>query len=151
MCYGHSWCQIFWLLCAYLAICAKDGRIVGHFKHSVQATQQLNDCQRTLKLPEHRLIQDEPTRWDSTYQMLSRLLEQRKAARVEKIAGTSAAEEVTASEPLLQIHENIFVYWKNSKYESKEGGDQIPVCPSRVSLFRVTFQYCRTDKYKTEK
>lgn len=59
--------------------CAKARRIVGHFKHSIQATKLLKDFQEKNDLPTHRLIQDEPTRWDSTYLMLRRLVEQRRA------------------------------------------------------------------------
>lgn len=59
--------------------CAKARRIVGHFRHSISASKLLKNYQETNKLPVHRLIQDEPTRWNSTYLMLNRLLEQRRA------------------------------------------------------------------------
>lgn len=59
--------------------CSKARRIVGHFKHSLQATKLLKDFQLKNDLTTHRLIQDEPTRWDSTYLMLERLVEQRRA------------------------------------------------------------------------
>lgn len=54
-------------------------RLVGHFKHSTQAYKVLRESQKTLNMKNKRLIQDEPTRWDSTYDMLKRLQEQKAA------------------------------------------------------------------------
>lgn len=53
--------------------------IVGHFKHSTKSTKVLIKAQRQFSIPEHTLIQDEPTRWNSSLHMILRLLEQRKA------------------------------------------------------------------------
>ena len=58
---------------------ARCRKIVGHYKHSHLAVERLQAIQRQLSLPDHKLIQDEPTRWDSTYYMLERLVEQRRA------------------------------------------------------------------------
>lgn len=54
-------------------------RVVGHFKHSVVACKLLKKAQKTLNLPEHLMIQDEPTRWNSTLHMIARLVEQKQA------------------------------------------------------------------------
>ena len=52
-------------------------KLVGHFKHSVAAVASLNEKQKAMNVPEHRLIQDVCTRWNSTYMMMERLAEQR--------------------------------------------------------------------------
>ena len=54
-------------------------KIVGHFSHSSLACSKLNDLQKKHQLPEHNLIQDVPTRWNSTYLMLQRIAEQKQA------------------------------------------------------------------------
>lgn len=59
-----------------IATCRK---IVGHFKHSVVAMTGLREKQQQLEVPLHNLIQDVSTRWNSTYFMLERLVEQRVA------------------------------------------------------------------------
>ena len=59
-----------------LAICRK---IVGHFKHSSLAYARLRKIQENLSLPQHRLKQDEPTRWNSTLYMLQSIAEQKMA------------------------------------------------------------------------
>ena len=41
--------------------------------------KSLEKIQGQLECPKHRLIQDEPTRWNTTFYMLERLIEQRKA------------------------------------------------------------------------
>ena len=59
-----------------LAICRK---IVGHFKHSSLAYSKLCQIQENLSLPQHRLKEDEPTRWNSTLYMLQSIAEQKMA------------------------------------------------------------------------
>lgn len=63
---------------AIMNIASACRRTVGHFKHSSKATKALKAAQETLGLPTHKLIQDEPTRWNSTKHMFDRLLEQRR-------------------------------------------------------------------------
>ena len=54
-------------------------RIVGHYKHSNVAFHALQRIQAQLELKVCTLYQDEPTRWNSSFYMLKRLVEQRKA------------------------------------------------------------------------
>ena len=57
----------------------KQGRaILGHFKHSPTATESLRKLQKRIGAPEHNLLQDVPTRWNSSLEMLQRLLEQKQ-------------------------------------------------------------------------
>lgn len=51
--------------------------IVGHFRSSTVAREQLLQSQQQLGAPLHKLIQEVETRWNSTYEMLDRLYEQR--------------------------------------------------------------------------
>ena len=41
-------------------------KIVTHFKHSVVATTSLRERQITMNVPQHSLLQEVPTRWNST-------------------------------------------------------------------------------------
>ena len=59
-----------------LAVCRK---IDGHFKRSTVAYDKLNEIRRKLKLPEHHLEQDEPTRWNLSLYMLQSVMEQKMA------------------------------------------------------------------------
>ena len=54
--------------------------IVGHFSHSVLAKERLTKIQECIAdHPKRKLVQDVPTRWNSTYYMVERLVEQEKA------------------------------------------------------------------------
>lgn len=64
------------LISRLTAMCRK---IVGHFKHSVVAMGALRERQRGMNIPQHSLLQDVATRWNSTYFMYERLAEQRWA------------------------------------------------------------------------
>jgi hypothetical protein len=57
-------------------------KVVGHFKHSSNATSRLHAIQTDLSLPQHQLCQDVVTRWNSTFAMLERLAEQKRAVCV---------------------------------------------------------------------
>ena len=54
-------------------------KVVGHFKHSVVAQNALEESQTRLNLPQHKLVQDVMTRWNSSYNMLERIIEQETA------------------------------------------------------------------------
>ena len=56
--------------------------IVAFFHRSVKATEKLKELQVQLKLPVQKLISDCPTRWNSTYYILLRLLEQNAAITI---------------------------------------------------------------------
>jgi hypothetical protein len=77
-----------------LQLCVKDGlnlvhrfkevikkgsKIVQHFNHSSLATSVLSEKQRQPGLNEQKLIQNCPTRWNSTYYMCKRLVCNRNA------------------------------------------------------------------------
>ena len=49
------------------------------YRQSNLACKALHRIQEQLNCPVHKLIQDEPTRWNTTYYMLDRLLEQKHA------------------------------------------------------------------------
>lgn len=75
----------------------KCRKIVGHFKRSEQASRYLEGFQKTCGLPRHVLIQDIETRWNSTYLMLERLLEQKTAINLY-MAERGGIEVPTAEE-----------------------------------------------------
>ena len=50
---------------------------MGHFKRSTLAYDKLRQIQQQLDISEHKLKQDEPTRWNSTLYMLQSVVEQR--------------------------------------------------------------------------
>lgn len=61
-------------------IIALGRRIVGHFNHSSLACSKFKDIQeKQLHVQYKKVVQDVPTRWNSTFYMLSRLLELKNA------------------------------------------------------------------------
>jgi hypothetical protein len=60
-------------------VLAKVRSIITFFHKSIIATEVLGEKQKALLLPQHKLISDCKTQWNSTYQMLERFLKQRPA------------------------------------------------------------------------
>lgn len=60
-------------------IIAKLKTCATHFSHSVLAKQCLWAIQKDPALPQHSIIQDVPTRWNSTLHWLQKMLEQKRA------------------------------------------------------------------------
>ena len=58
---------------------AKCARVVSFFRRSSKAKFVLTEKQKVLGLPEHALLQDVCTQWNSTFDMMGRLLEQQAA------------------------------------------------------------------------
>ncbi|XP_053282291.1 zinc finger BED domain-containing protein 4 isoform X4 [Pleuronectes platessa] len=54
-------------------------RTLSAFTRSSKLSRQLKTRQKQLGLPEHNLIHDAPTRWNSSYDMVERFLEQQQA------------------------------------------------------------------------
>ncbi|XP_065650313.1 zinc finger BED domain-containing protein 4-like [Hydra vulgaris] len=52
-------------------------RLATHFHHSPTAAEKLEAIQEQLGTNKHRLIQDVTTRWNSSYNMIERMLDQR--------------------------------------------------------------------------
>ena len=57
----------------------KYKEVVSHFHRSVKSSDKLKEVQQQLSLPEQKLIQEVPTRWNSTYLMLERFHQQFEA------------------------------------------------------------------------
>ncbi|KAJ7341765.1 hypothetical protein JRQ81_006776 [Phrynocephalus forsythii] len=59
------------------ALLEKCRQLVGHFSHSVKAARQLCKKQDEMGMAEHILVQDMPTHWNSTLNMIAHLVEQK--------------------------------------------------------------------------
>ncbi|PIK50913.1 putative zinc finger BED domain-containing protein 4-like [Apostichopus japonicus] len=53
--------------------------IAGHFNHSPLAHHRLSALQTKHNIPSHHILQDVSTRWNSSFYMLERILEQKNA------------------------------------------------------------------------
>jgi len=75
----------------------KCRQIVSHFHHSAQSSEKLEKIQKQLNIPTHKLILDCPTRWNSIYQMMKRLNEQKLAINAT-LPETMCKEIISAGE-----------------------------------------------------
>jgi hypothetical protein len=62
-------------------IVEKVKHIVSFFHMSSKATEKLRQIQERLNIPEHKLIQQVATKWNSAFYMLERYLEQYEAVQ----------------------------------------------------------------------
>ncbi len=63
---------------AVIKATARCKRIVTHFHHSSKSSYLLNEKQANLGHKQHSLVQDVATRWNSTYYMMERIIEQQQ-------------------------------------------------------------------------
>ena len=81
---------------------AKFRKVVGHFKHSPANCDELHAEQASLQLPEEPLVQDVPTRWNSTLEMI-------KSVRLnrEPLQATLAKQKHSLSLPTAAEYEKM--------------------------------------------
>ena len=87
---------------------ARCKRLINHFQHSVQSTLILRSKQKSLKHPQHSLIQEVSTRWNSSYYMMERIIMQQQpiCATLLEIKGGDlmpSEEEFAAMESFIKI------------------------------------------------
>ena len=82
-----------------------------HFHKSYKSADRLKTKQQDLKLPKRKLIQDEPTRWNSTFLMMECLLQQQQAVAAVLLESTKTRElllgaaDLTAMEAVVKVME----------------------------------------------
>lgn len=72
--------------------------IVGFYNRSNTAFNTFQQIQEQLGLPKHSLFQDVSTRWNSSFYMLQRLIEQKRAITVSSTECPSAPAELRAQQ-----------------------------------------------------
>ena len=139
---------------AVVDLTAKARKLVGHYKHSNIALQSLLKIQEQLGLSPKRLIQDEPTRWNTTFYMLQRLLELKvaiTAARAElDVPNELSSSNWTLAEKtvkILQIYEEAT---REASGNYPTAGVIIPVVNSIIRSLEITDGYAGAMKMKRE-
>jgi len=112
-------------------------RIVTHFNHSGNAQKKLRKIQEDLNLPLHHLIRD--ISWNSTYYMLERLLEQKRAISLY-LTDCSNISNLTATqwELLQELLKLLQPFQELTKIVSSEISCVSEIIPHVVTLKR----YC---------
>ena len=85
-------------------------RIVGFFNRSSTAAHLFRENQKKQDLPKHKLIQDVCTRWNSSYDMLQRFLEQQPAvyaALTSKELRGKATDVSTLSDDDIRVAQDV--------------------------------------------
>ena len=125
-----------------VSLLAAGRRLVGHFKRSNANLHALSRIQEQLGLDKHRLIQDEPTRWNTGYYMLERLIKQRQAicaAEIEcKINSELTNHQWQLAEKVVKI---LKLFEEATVVVSNEGSSAalvIPVVNSLVHFLEST-------------
>ncbi|KAL0202013.1 hypothetical protein M9458_000031 [Cirrhinus mrigala] len=93
-------------------------KVVTFFHRSTTAAAVLKDKQEMLQLPPHKLIQDVSTRWNSSYDMLERYLEQQAAvfsALTDRSIKRNIKDIVTLSDEDVKLAEDIIQVLKPMK------------------------------------
>ncbi|KAM3874432.1 E3 SUMO-protein ligase ZBED1-like [Diretmus argenteus] len=93
-------------------------KVVSYFHRSTTAAHVLKTKQAMLQIPNHKLIHDVTTRWNSTYDMVERYLEQQAAvysALTDKTLKKYIKDIVTLSDDDMKVAEEVLQVLKPLK------------------------------------
>ena len=115
-------------------------KVVGHFKHIYMAMRALEAAQLRLGLPQHKLIQSVSTRWNSSYDMLSRIAEQQTAISTVLAENKKAVDRdmILTSGEVAHIECAISVLKALAEATEMLGGEKMPtllIVPVQHLLF----------------
>ena len=69
-------------------------KLVGHFKHSAVSMTALKEKQQQMNIPQHHLIQDVATRWNSTYFMMDSIIHDALTEKAEMMLSPDETEDI---------------------------------------------------------
>lgn len=98
--------------------------LVEHFKKSELANTKLKAKQEQMNTPQHKLIQDISTRWNSTYYMVERLLEQRWPVTATLSDPEVTLKSITENSPLV-LAAAIDPRFRKLKFLTAEDGTRV--------------------------
>ncbi|XP_028428641.1 zinc finger BED domain-containing protein 4-like [Perca flavescens] len=76
----------------------KARKIAAYFRTSTVARERLLSIQQQMGIPVHKLVQEVETRWNSTYEMMARLYEQREPVSAAMVSLSTDLAALTPAE-----------------------------------------------------
>ena len=122
---------------------SRCGRLVTYFRKSTRAAHILEEKQEALGVQKHKLLQDVETRWNSTYDMISRVMEQQApicAALIEQ-----KRMDLLPKDNELRLLEEVIVVLKPFKDVTEQMSAQKYVT---ISAIRPLLHYLLNDVLK---
>lgn len=121
-------------------------KIVGHFKSSPLGTSRLRDIQREMGMKTKMLQQDVPTRWNSTFLMMTTLLEQKRAlVMYEAYHGLPVSLNANQWSLIEKITTLLAPFEELTREISSHTATAADVMPSVVALKRFLNKTAETD------
>lgn len=121
-------------------IIEKCKSIVQYFKRSSHALAKLHEAQRQMKLPELKLIQDVPTRWNSMHEMLKRL-HLNKAPIISTLAILEHETNKLSSDEWVVLEHAIDIFGVFNDVTKEISAEKNVTLPKTMVLSRNLFDY----------
>jgi len=115
--------------------------LATHLNHSSSSRDALKNIQKELNIPQHALIQDVVTRWNSSYYKLKRIIEQKKAVVLFCIGKKHACptdNQWELAESLVLVLEQFELATKEMSFNEASVSQVIPFIASMEKYLNYT-------------
>jgi hypothetical protein len=123
----------------------KCKHIVSHFHQSVKSSDKLRAIQQQLKVPEHKLVQDVCTTWNSTYLMFQRYVEQHEAITAT-LCLLGHNDLCLSTEEVAAINKSITVLAPFLEATEDISGEQYVTISMILPLIKLLLQRCSNNQ-----